>query len=529
MRMAAGSFTFTKISMRKSSKVEFFYEVKNAHIPLINSSQKMYAYVKTYPEKKHSPGEFGLLIGKRGSMTYLTNGIQTRLQQAFIENNLSLQSDYVIIENSQNQTEEKIRRLITSVSFCPLISSNKINGNFAFTIVPYKIPDFFLAKEKPCDKFSDLKCVEKQDSTYFNLNEIAHLLEQKVFIDQDQGLPKDIMHEVNNFRSCVLPALNKGLSALISQYARDEYPIVEIGSNIGYTFPEDLSSRIIRIQPDKAACQLLRQSISDPIYQTDIEGLCDTLKGKKKIPLFFALHMFDNMSSQRRKISFSQLSQLQNAGDYILILLDNNPSLYETVQLLKDLYPGHTVLPYFPLTNDYDYTKLSVIIVPFESFPFAPSVDALAEMINAECMLLASGRASPLQHKLHLLQKKYNLKVIELEDFFAEQVQKELEQTGYKADIYYYASFATGELPQGISDPSKLNKPLTEDLLYKPVTDTSSLRQWSVTDQNLLNRLDKKGLALPSYINAVFLKNLREKRQKIFGAEFLVIEATKQG
>ena len=108
-------------------------------------------------------------------MAYLSNGIYTRLQEAFVENNLKLQSNYVIVENSQNQTEEKIRGLITSIGFYPLLSSNKINGNFVFTIFPYKIPSFFQVKSNSCNPFSDFKGIGAHDSVYFNLNEIAFL------------------------------------------------------------------------------------------------------------------------------------------------------------------------------------------------------------------------------------------------------------------------------------------------------------------------------------------------------------------
>jgi hypothetical protein len=76
-------------------------------------------------------------------MTYFSGVIRDRLQQAFIENNLKIQTDFVIIENSQNLEEEKIKSIIISAGFCPIISSNKFDGNFAFTIAPYKKPDYF--------------------------------------------------------------------------------------------------------------------------------------------------------------------------------------------------------------------------------------------------------------------------------------------------------------------------------------------------------------------------------------------------
>ena len=256
-----------------------------------------------------------------------------------------------------------------------------------------------------------------------------------------------------------------------------------------------------------------------PIYQTNIEGFCDSLKGKKKIPFFFALDVFDTMSSETRKTSFSQLSQLQNAGDQILLLLDTNPCLIEINQQLQDLYPGHAVFPYFPLIDEC--AKYSVIIVPSKSAP--PSICELKEMIREESISLAmKGHVSKTQHILHQLQKTLNLRVIELEEFYVEQVKKDLEQTGYKANVYYHASFETGKLPQVVSCDFE------QDLLYKSVSETATIRQWSVTDQNLVNWLGKKGLALPKEIlQEAFLSNLRDKGHKIFGAEFLVIEATK--
>ncbi len=83
-------------------------------------------------------------------MNYLASGIQQRLQQAFIYTDISLnvKSDHIVLENSQNQNEEKIRQIVESAGFCPLISKNKINNNFALTIVPYKIPEFFIIKPK---------------------------------------------------------------------------------------------------------------------------------------------------------------------------------------------------------------------------------------------------------------------------------------------------------------------------------------------------------------------------------------------
>jgi hypothetical protein len=462
-------------------------------------------------------------------MIYLSNGINESLRKAFNENNLLIKqkSDYVIVENSQDQTDEKIRRIISSVGFCPLISRNKINGNFVFTIVPYKTPDFFLAKQIVSQSPSDihisqfLKITNENKTNYFSFDEISLLLEKMIFSnEQEIELPEDKWVSVNNFRSFVSTAFNNGLFELISKNVKDEHPIVEIGSEIGYSLHESLSPRIIRVQPSNEECQLLRRSISDPIYQTNIEGLYNSLlESNKKIPLFFALDVFDTMSSEARKVSFSQLSQLQNIGDRILIMLDTNPRLDVTIKDLEALYPNHVLFPYFPPTTNC--TKLSLVIVPQDQVQFKLSADELANWIDGESWLIMKGLVSKMQSEVNKLQNKLNLKIIELEDFFVEQVKQELEQTGYKANVYYHASFSTGELPKGIISEVK------QDLVYKSVTDTSTVRQWSLSDQNLVNWLGKKKLKLPNHFTETFLNDLRKNYQKIFGAEFLVIEATK--
>ncbi len=336
---------------------------------------------------------------------------------------------------------------------------------------------------------------------------------------KEDTVTKDKWSPVNSFRSFVSSALNKGLSEIISKHAKNDHPIVEIGSGIGYVLSESLSPKTIRTQPSHAECQLLSKSISEPIYKTDIEGIYNCLlESGKKIPLFFAVDVFDTLSPSLRKGSFLQISQLQNTDDRILIMLDTNPCLDVTIEHLGSLYPEHAIFPYYPLTNDP--AKFSVIIVPIEYVQHKPSQSELLEMINQESMAIMSGRVSQMQYGLHQLQKKFDLKVVNLEDFFSEQVKSELVQAGYKADVYYHSSFTTGDLPKGLQE-------IKQDLVYKPVTDTATVRQWCLTDEKLLSSLNKKGLSLPKHFNEDFLHSIRAQGQKIFGAEILVIEATK--
>ncbi len=496
-------------------------------------------------------------------MTYLSDGIQQRLQQAFISSDIALnvKSDHIILENSQNQTEEKIRQVIELAGFHPLISENKIDNNFVFTIEPYKIPASFVklhlsqvsnhlkaslalqnteeqstfgwistsgeaeslaaSSNEPCSSSSLCEVNQTPEkANYFNFDEVSLLLKSAAFVDEKKdAVGKDKWSGVNNFRSFVSPALNKGLSEIISQHTKGEYPIVEIGSGIGYSLPNSISTRTIRIQPSNSECQLLRKSIADPIYRMDIDRLYNSLlESGKKIPLFFALDVFDTMSTNARKTSFSQISQLQNAGDRILIMLDTNPCLDAVIGQIEALYPEHVALPYLPLS--YECAKHSVIVVPSKLVEHKPAISQLPAIINREATETMSGRIPQMQYMLHQLQNKLNLTVIDLEDFYAELVKSELEQTGYTVNVNYHTSFTVGDLPEGISG-------IKQDLIYKPVTDIATVRQWSLDDKKLISYLAKKGLKLPDHFNETFLNDIRKKGQKIFGAEILVIEATK--
>lgn len=466
-------------------------------------------------------------------MSFFASAVQERLCQAFAQNNITLdvRSDHIIAENSRDFTKERIQGIIESAGFCPLVSENKMDGNFVFTVAPCKIPSFFyeslsVNSEKgksvsnQMNPISASNAVEVKEGHYFDKSGIWQLLKYKIFISTQEENVKDGLRDINFFRSLVSSALSKGVSEIILKHAKSTYPIVEVGSRIGYTLSEELSAKTIRTQPDLAECQLLSKSIYEPIYQTDIEGLFNCLlESGKKIPLFFALDVFDELSPSTRKKSLSQISQLQSGGDRLLIMLDTNPSLGTTIEYLESLYPEHAIFPYFSLTSDP--AKFSVIIVPLKYTPRKPSQSELIQMIEKQTMMIMAGEVPLMQYQLHQLQEKFDLKVIDFEGFFVEQVKSELEQVGYTADVYYHASFTTGDLPEGASG-------IQQDLVYKPVTDTATVRQWCLTDDKLLNSLAQKQLSLPSHFNEDFCQTLREKGQKILGAEILVIDAKKQ-
>jgi hypothetical protein len=355
---------------------------------------------------------------------------------------------------------------------------------------------------------------------YYQLDEISQMLEDFAFTGAVAACKdiKDRWSDINSFRTFVSAALNVGLSEIIIKHAKDGLPMVEIGSGIGYTLNPNVTAKVIKIQPNRDECQLLKNASAEHIYQADLEGVCQRLlETSKKISLFFALNVFDNWTSTRRMQHLSLLSQLQASGDYIIAMHDANPMLDVAIQQIEELHPDCCAFPFFPLTNTTTAgSKFSVILVPLTGAGKPPH-DVILGMIQEEAVLRAQGLCSSMQHHLNQLQKQKDLKVIVLEDFFVAQLKKDLEQTGYKVDTYYQASFS-------VATPTI---DIKQNLIYKPVTDSASVRQWSLDDPNLLKSLADKNLHIPVHFNATFLENMRNQNQRILGAEILVIKGTK--
>jgi hypothetical protein len=454
-------------------------------------------------------------------MSLFSGTVQGRLQHAFAENQmaLSVRPDHIIVEDSQAGSKEKVQKIVEAAGFCPLISQNKINNNFVFSVSPYIIPDFF--NQSNLDNHQGVPCslssLRTGFGSYFTINQVRELLNPHHFVFDKQEKVKDKWFPVNIYRSIVTPALSKGLCELVSKYARADHPIVEIGSGIGYS-TEELSNVIIT-QPNEDECKLLKEATSAPIYKLDVQGIHKCLsESGKKIPLFFALNVFDTLTPESRKTSFLQLSQLQNSGDRILVMLDTNPCFGETVEHIGSLYPDHNVLPYFPITNDP--AKFSVILVPQKFVRYKLTSNEVLELLDQESQSVMSGKVSQYQSDINKLKVNLGLNVIILEEFYAEQVKNELAEVGYEADVHYHNSFACADISNKYSEINK-------DLAYKPVSDTFTVRQWSLTDEKLLKSLSKKGLALPREFTAEFIDSLKQKHQVVLGAECLVIDARK--
>ncbi len=432
-------------------------------------------------------------------MSYLSNRIHKNLKDAFSQNNITIEVkiDHVTVKDFHDR--KKIHDIVKSAGFFPILSDNIPP---CFTVSPYRVPSFF---------------------NYFSMNEISKLLKPMLFKERSQENIEDPWALINETRFTVLSALNKGLSEIIFKSLTKGYPILEIGSGKGYSIPEELAQNIIRTQMSDKQCQLLRKSILGPIYQIDINGLCKSLSVTgKKIPLIFALNVFDTMDIPLRENCLLELSKLQNPGDRILSIHDTNPFLNVVINQLEAKYPEHGVFPYVPLKDDPEsnnFGRLSFVVLPGEFKPSRSEFESLLRTILLESM---DGKVSELQQSIESVRLKYNAIPMNFEDYFIEQIKNNFENTGYKVNIYYHASFTVGKLPPTVTHP------ITENLIYKATAGSATLRQWALTDANLQIQLKAKGLEFPAYFkDKMFRIGLIENGHKVFGAELLIIEATK--
>jgi hypothetical protein len=417
-----------------------------------------------------------------------------KLQQAFASENMTLDvhSDHVVIQGSAQCTEEGIRQIALQSDFrSPLISKYRLDGNFVYSRVPYKDAD-----------------------AYFRKEELEAILAHKKYSGSKMKQASSAWEGVARNRSFVLPAVGSCVSKVVEELSVDDLPVVEIGSGVGYEFSKKIASKTIRTQPSDDECFLLAQTTSDPIYKMTCQELCSCLQEQgKKIHCMLALNVFDTRSAEERRESFLKAAQVQSRGDRLVLMLDDNPEFTATLAQLEALNPGTVAFPYIPLSRAC--SKLSFILVPSQYVEKKPTPNDIARMIQDEVRALDSGSPSDLQIQLHDQKKEKNLKVVVLEDFFVEQVTKELADAGYATKVYYKASFV----------PAKSQ--FLGDIVFKSVTDTVTVRPWNVDDQPFKVWFESKHHCAPQ-IDEKCLPGMRARGEQFFGAEALVIEATKK-
>ena len=77
------------------------------------------------------------------------NDLVLQLKSAFLLYGLSItpEKDHIVIENSQKEEIEKIRKIITDCHLFPIIFRSNDHDNFKFTVTPYKRPASYKRSE----------------------------------------------------------------------------------------------------------------------------------------------------------------------------------------------------------------------------------------------------------------------------------------------------------------------------------------------------------------------------------------------
>lgn len=213
------------------------------------------------------------------------------------------------------------------------------------------------------------------------------------------------------------------------------------------------------------------------------------------------------MLPQKRAESLKRLSQTQISGDQIIIALDEKPTIDVALVHLHELYPDCEMLPFFSYESR---NQFSIIVVPFKNISsaiiecipdyFLHSHDPLhkfEKLVQSEALAVYKGRISPLQRLLSQLRNELDLKIVNLVDFFVEQMETQLDQAGYDSKKYFHTTFTVGK---------KLERyQMQQDLLYKDVSGIVAMRQWALNDSIFLNNLAEKEITLPKKFTEAFL------------------------
>jgi hypothetical protein len=245
----------------------------------------------------------------------------------------------------------------------------------------------------------------------------------------------------------------------------------------------------------------------------------------KKVPLFLALNLFDTLSSKTQAKQIEQLSLLQNSGDKILILLDSNPHLEIIIAEAEARLPGYAMLPWQSNNTEHMQTELLLLAVPHRFLP--ESLQDPIKRSQLHCSRLAPDSSRDQMGEFYALmaalQRRENLPIVDITGLWRSMIKKNLERTGYETKIYYHTTFTTGPIP-----PLLQHSSVQQDLIYRAATEALSVRQWNPSDPQFIAYLQRKNVELPREYTPAFLQQLRERGEKIFASELLVVEATKK-
>ena len=435
-------------------------------------------------------------------MSHMAESIRGSLQRAFAAEQLptDVLPSHILVHDS---SREKVCQTVRQSGFCPITAKGRSEESWACTVVPYKTP-----------------------SPFFDKDDLSALFSRCKYTGPVAPAGKSSWEGVNEARGYICGALNACISKIVEQYSQGDSPIVEIGSGIGYTLSPQTSFRIFQTQPDPYECSLLaRENAQKEVYQMSVADLYKQLLPEgKRVPLFFALDVFDTMPPKQRAAAFSLISRLQSHGDRLIVMLDTNPEFTASLQEIESHYPDHTALPFFLSSR---CAKIRCVLVPNHLlaasplFSGKPSAAELAHVCDEDPRAQIQQKSCPRQEELRRLQKEHDLPVVILEDFYKERAMEELAKVGYACKDYYTASFILDKPVWPFQDPA------AGLLVHKSVTDNFIVKSWRPNNPEFSQWLSSKGIQPPQFCDEE-LSHIRAKGLKILGAEILVVEATKQ-
>lgn len=319
--------------------------------------------------------------------------------------------------------------------------------------------------------------------------------------------------EVENSRLFVRESFSLGIEEILEENLDPDEPIIEIGSGVIH-LKKSIDDRLIRLQPESSDYYFLKDNGMKNSFQINISDFTElTSKINEKIHSYFALNVFDTLERSLRRDIISKIENTQISGDKFIILQSTN-AYFEA--MTKEIYDTINKTPVIYLPEKRQETLLALLENHRER---RKTYEEVLSNIKVHLTEQTSKKAKSYQAVLKQMVQNGNVQVIGMEAFYQKTITNELENAGYNVQSHYFCKLVTEMLTTQMPD---------YQLLYHPIAGASKLIEISHENiRDLHDMLKEKKIKFPKFIDANFLKMLKEHNQVMQAAEFLVIIATK--
>lgn len=204
------------------------------------------------------------------------------LQNNFLKHDLSLTvcDDHFIVEDSGRVSEEKVAKIVRDCKWCPLISQNRVCGNLAFTVMPYRLPAFF---KSAIDNLS--VCFKKGNQRLIQLA---------------AGNPEGYALHFSRVKRGILSLAERthGEALVLGLGNGDDIPLSELAERFDSVTALDMDLAAMQRAVQKLPLGLQNKII---LIQKDLTGILDSLS-----------HKIENLSA-----ALTDLECLDQVGQYL--------------------------------------------------------------------------------------------------------------------------------------------------------------------------------------------------------------------